>query len=255
MQYQTSLYLTTRISLHERFSTNAHGWYRWVFDRLELPATARVLELGCGNGALWSENADRIPPGWEVVVSDISAGMLEQVQQRLTGIDHLVSTETINAELIPYGAETFDAVIANHMLYHVENRGVALDEIRRVLKPGGRLYASTVGARHLRQLHELIAHFAPSATRTLAAFTRGFTLENGGELLAEKFSEVWMDCYDDSLHVTDAAPLAQYILSLVPIEAFGEDGLSVLWRYLDNRVQELGAIDIDKESGIFVAAR
>ena len=48
-QYKDAANLGARIALHARFSTAEVNWYRWVFDYLELPEAARVLELGCGS--------------------------------------------------------------------------------------------------------------------------------------------------------------------------------------------------------------
>jgi hypothetical protein len=60
-QYRTSGNLQARIDFHVRFRTNPYDWQLWVFDRLRLPAEARVLEIGCGAGSLWLENRARIP--------------------------------------------------------------------------------------------------------------------------------------------------------------------------------------------------
>ena len=56
-QYRDSGNLKARIALHSRFSTNPYGWFRWVFDHLDLPPQNRLLELGCGAGDLWVENS------------------------------------------------------------------------------------------------------------------------------------------------------------------------------------------------------
>jgi ubiquinone/menaquinone biosynthesis C-methylase UbiE len=85
-QYRDASNLNARIALHERFSTNAYGWQRWVFDQLELPPDARVLELGCGTGKLWVENRDRTPEGWDVTLTDASPGMLREARRNL-GLD------------------------------------------------------------------------------------------------------------------------------------------------------------------------
>jgi ubiquinone/menaquinone biosynthesis C-methylase UbiE len=48
-----------------------------VFDQLrDLPADAKVLEIGCGDGGLWKRNLDRLPAGWRIVMYDLSTGML-----------------------------------------------------------------------------------------------------------------------------------------------------------------------------------
>ena len=57
LQYGTSANLAARIALHQRCSTNPYGLQRWVFDRLGLTPGQRVLEVACGTGSLWRENA------------------------------------------------------------------------------------------------------------------------------------------------------------------------------------------------------
>src|SRR5262245_43731161 len=74
-QYATTANLAARIALHQRCSTNPHPFQRWVFDRLGLAAGMRVLEIACGTGSLWRENADRLPPV-DLVLSDFSLSMV-----------------------------------------------------------------------------------------------------------------------------------------------------------------------------------
>lgn len=136
-QYRDASNLNSRITLHERFSTNPYGIFRWIFDHFDLPAGAHILELGCGSGQLWLKNLDRIPSGWSITLSDFSPGMLEEARGNLSQSGHPFAFQVIDAQSIPIEDESFDAVIANHMLYHVPDRAVALAEVRRVLRPGG----------------------------------------------------------------------------------------------------------------------
>ena len=83
-QYKDSSNLDARVAIHQRFSTNPYGWFRWIFDTLlKLPSSARILELGCGHGLLWKENVDRIPSGWMITLSDLSPGMLDAAWRNL----------------------------------------------------------------------------------------------------------------------------------------------------------------------------
>ena len=77
-QYRNAGNLQARIALHSRFSTNSYGWFRWVFDHLDLPPVSRLLELGSGPADLWVENSLKLPEKWEVNLSDLSSGMLRQ---------------------------------------------------------------------------------------------------------------------------------------------------------------------------------
>src|SRR5919198_6183212 len=106
-QYASSEKLHTRASLHTRFGQNEMPWPRWVFDRLELSTTARVLELGCGSGTLWSENADRLGAGWEVLVTDFSTGMVETARSSLKGLSQFMFA-VVDAQDIPYAEAAFD---------------------------------------------------------------------------------------------------------------------------------------------------
>jgi len=126
-QYRAAPKLNARIAPHRRFGTAEVGWHEWVFDQLALPAGARVPELGCGTGRLWVQNAGRVSAGWQVTLSDSSPGMVAQAQQGLAA----------RGRPSAFAGGSFDAVIANHMPYHVPDRPKLSAEVRRVLRPGG----------------------------------------------------------------------------------------------------------------------
>ena len=145
-QYKDGSNLSARIRLHQRFSTNRYGQMRWMFDRIQLPENARVLEVGCGTGLLW-RGRPQVPGGWRVILTDMSDGMLRETRASLAQLGHSFSYMQADAQAIPFRDESFDAVIANHMLYHVPDIPRALGEVRRVLKPSGVCYAATMGLR------------------------------------------------------------------------------------------------------------
>jgi SAM-dependent methyltransferase len=250
-QYQTAKNLNVRIQLHQQFSTNKYGWPRWVFDQFNFSPQARILELGCGAGDLWRENIDRVPAGWEITLSDASAGMLEQAQQNL-GTSGRFKFEQVDIQSIPVESQSFDGVIANHMLYHVPDLNKALGEVRRVLKPDGVFYAATMGKRHLVEIAELVSRFDSQLSWWGAGFTESFTLERGGNELARWFSDVTMRRYDDALVVTEPAALLDYILS-------GRVNLTVdqqptFAKFVAAEFERLGgAFHVSKDSGLFVA--
>jgi ubiquinone/menaquinone biosynthesis C-methylase UbiE len=239
-QYKDSSNLDARVRLYQLFSVNKNGWQRWVFDQFKVPARCRILELGCGPGNLWMDNFDRIPVGWEIILSDFSSGMLEQTCQNLKD-RHEFQFKCFNAQSIPFEEAHFDAVIANHMLYHVADKAAAFSEIRRVLKPGGCFYASTAGEQNLSEIRDLLCKFDDR----LAAWGKGFdsfTLENGMEQLAQWFAEVKLYRFDQALEVTQAAPLVDYVLS----------GLArqILEKRLD-QFKEFVAREIESRGGVF----
>ena len=187
-QYRDSSNLDARVEIHKRFSTNPYGWMRWVFDHLlDLPVNAKILELGCGPGYLWKENASRVPSVWDITLSDLSSGMLDSAWRNLVVTGRNYKFKEIDAQEIPFEEETFDAVIANHMLYHVPDRAKAIAEIKRVLKTGGHFFATTIGENHLKEISDWFRQIHKN--KVWDSFSNLFTLENGLDQLKPFFFE------------------------------------------------------------------
>jgi ubiquinone/menaquinone biosynthesis C-methylase UbiE len=251
-QYKDASNLDARFQLHRGFSTNKYGLQRWVFDQFNLPPVCRILDLGCGPARLWVENLDRIPAGWDITLTDFSSGMVEQAQENLGDCGRPFAFELVDAQSIPYDDASFDAVIANHMLYHVPDRTKALAEMQRVLQPGGRFYTSTVGETHTRELFEIVSRFDPEGK--FLHEVPSFTLENGAMQLAPWFSEITLHRYEDDLVITEAGPLIAYIMSMVEAKSvFTDDKLGQLIAYAKGEIAAHGAIHITKDTGMFEA--
>jgi len=253
-QYRNADNLNARIAIHERFSTNPQGWFPWMWNILTgLPANAKVLELGCGSGALWMACPERIPAGWSITVSDFSAGMVDAAWRNLITLGRGFKFEQIDAQSIPYPDGAFDIVIANFMLYHIPDRPRALGEIRRVLRAGGHLVAATAGIDHLKEMDEWFARLDP--TREMAAFRNLFTLENGLEQLEPFFSPIEIRRYPDSLRITEIPPLMAYIRSTSSYGSAPEALFVQLEQELTAELQAQGEIHITKDSGLFLAIK
>ena len=253
-QYGDAANLSARIRLHQLFNTNPQELQHWAFDRMlkDAPPRCRILELGCGNGEFWRKNAGRIPTGWQITVSDFSAGMLADAQKSLAGLATKFDFRGIDAQNIPCDDQSFDLVMAHFMLYHVPNRAQAIAEIRRILKPDGCLHAMTLGANHLRELHELAHQIAPEVFPTRDAVSRTFGLENGVDQLLTSFGEVTLIRYDCDLEITELAPLVDYVLSMARIDPDDERLLSFRTT-AQARLDQDGRIHIAKDTGLLVA--
>lgn len=251
-QYQDASNLNARIRLHELFSTNKYGWPRWLFDQYDILPNSRILELGCGAGNLWVENMDRIPGGLEIFLSDFSEGMLQDAQENLGNTRGIFQFKIIDAQSIPFDKNCFDIVIANHMLYHVPDQTKALSEIRRVLGPAGKLYASTIGEKHLKELRDLLNRFDSGLESWGRLSADSFNLENGFTLLNEHFANVSLSRYVDSLIVTDAQLLVEYILS--GRAKLGNERQYELSSFVKQEIETNGGkFYITKDSGVFDA--
>ena len=230
------------------------GGFVGFFDTLvKLPGNASILELGCGSAGMWKENADRIPAGWVITLTDISDGMLDAAWRNLVPLGRSFKFEQMDARSISYGDSTFDMVIADHMLYHVPDREKALHEIKRVLKDEGSLIATTVGTDHMAQMYQWLKRVNTNGRPDM--FSNPFTLENGMEQLQGIFSRVTRSQYADDLHVTESAPLVAYIRSSIGAADLSEEMLDELKEELSTVLEKEGKIFITKDSGMFEALR
>lgn len=253
VQYRNSSNLDARIALHRDFSTSSSTWYGFLHEQyLVIDPKSRLLELGCGSAAFWTANQHHIPSGWDITLTDFSEGMLADAQENLKNSPHQFTFKQVDAQDIPFPDDSFDCVIANHMLYHVPDLDKALTEIRRVLKPDGYFFAATNGDNHLNGLKDPLAEAAPQLSEVFERFSKlTFRLENGADFLEPYFSSVSAKNFEDSLHITQTQPLVNYLLSGLP-EPLSEAELEKLHSIIDQRIAQDGAIDIPKETGVFI---
>ncbi len=255
-QYADASNLEARIKLHRLYSTSRRGWSAWIFDQMVLPPSGRVLEIGCGNGQLWADSKGRLPVDLSIMLTDLSAGMLADARANVSSTDGDFAFSVADAESLPFEPRSMDAVMANHMLYHVRHIETALTEICRVLKPGGTFFCTTNGESHMREVGELLVAF-DRRIDFHNPFVLSFTLQNGSSLLSKHFERVETRLYPDSLAVTSADDLIRYILSIGAAsnatDLLTGERLDAFRLYLENQIAATGSIHISKETGMLIA--
>lgn len=246
--YKDSSGLEVRNRIQERYRTNPLSWFDWLFAHMPLPERGNLLELGCGSGELWEKHPE-LSPGCLVVLSDFSLAMARTAQNRL---GRRFSYAVLDMQSIPFKEGVFDVVLGIGLLDHVPNRRRALDEVRRVLKRGGRFYVTAGGHAHLREIKDLVRPFFPQAS--YGGDPERFGIENGAKLLSPWFSEINCSIYRDEMVFTRAGPIQDYVLS----EAWVRHALQGVKRaafswYLKKKLAESGEIRVTAEKGLFVA--
>lgn len=203
-------------------------------------------ELGCGTGGMWLGKEEMINRCSLLVLSDFSAGMLKKAKETLG--EKKVTYQVIDIQSIPYHDHSFDAVIANMMLYHVPDLEKGLREVRRVLKPGGAFYSATYGERGM--MAYLCDMFSGYGIQD--RINRSFTLQNGESVLRRFFHSVQKYLYDDALAVTSAEDMADYIFSLSGMSALQKLPRETVRAVLAAHMQN-GVLRIPKEYGMFIS--
>jgi SAM-dependent methyltransferase len=231
-QYSTTTgNLTARMALHD-YNVNPESWWEWLAPRL--PRAGRVVEVGAGTGELW-----RHLPHGPLTLVDFSAAMCARLRA-------VPGARVVRADAgaLPFAGHSFDTVIANHMLYHVDDPAAALREFARVLGPGGRVAVAVNGRDHMAELDE----FGP-AVRT-AVRLNGFEAETGPAMMAEVFDDVTVERYPGDLAVPAREPILAYIDSWAPLT---DDERAAAAAKIQERIDAEGAFRVRKHTVLITA--
>lgn len=259
LQYQDDRNLKKRINIHD-YSTAKTPWMQWVFERLKIQSGMKILEIGCGNGLLWTEVMNRLPENLDILLTDNSVGMLTQAKERLSKHKEYMDKQNIHihyaledADKFEVKESAFDLVIANHMLYHVNNRHALFIKIRSMLKKNGSFCCSTVGDNHMKELHQITEKFDPKLEIPAKWMTGRFRLENGKEQLEEVFDDVVLEKQDNDLIVDNVEAIYNYVLSYPgnASEILKERGIEFK-KQIGSKIRKDKAIYIHKATGMFL---
>jgi len=145
--------LRIRAETHRLYSERRDGLREAILAHLALQPGLLILDVGCGPG---SYHASLQRGGAVVMAVDASPGMVREARARdASSTYHRVQLAQADAQALPFLGETFDRVLAAHMLFHVPDREAALRDMRRVLRPGGRVVLATNGTPYLAGLERL----------------------------------------------------------------------------------------------------
>lgn len=252
-QYMDATNVSSRIKLHRDYSQNKEGWFPWLLKQIQLKPDMKVLEIGCGNGALWKENLSRLPENIHITLSDISEGMLRDAKESI-GKDDRFTYKHFDCHHIPYKDDTFDIIFANHVLFYFNDIDVVLQECKRVLKNNGSFVCSTYGKDHMKEITELVQQFDHEIVLSSEKLYEIFGLENGKAILSGYFNNITLNKYIDSIEVNEAEPLIAYIIS-----CHGNQNHILLDHYKDFRefVEEKtkNGFHITKDAGVFISMK
>lgn len=253
-QYQNASNISARINLHSLYSQNRQGWFPWVYEQCHIKSSMKILEIGCGDGTLWTSNLSLLPKDISITLSDLSEGMLRDARRAIGTDDTRFSFQVFDCKQIPYESDSFDLVIANHLLFYCEDITQVCKEVHRVLKAGGLFLCSTYGSNHMVEVSRLVQNFDDRIILSADKLYERFGLENGMEILTPYFSEIECKTYEDSLLVPDSEPLISYILS-----CHGNQNQYLIDRYNEFRSyvkkQTDNVFRITKDAGIFLCKK
>ena len=236
--------LATSAYADERHLAARQSIYQWQQPRYDLPGivveqlaeiTGTVLDIGCGNGKFVTRlHHDR--PDLRVIGTDISPGILADVPRPVVVAD---------AQALPFADASVDAVLAMHMLYHVPDIPATIQELARVLKPGGLLIASTNSNTDKQELDQLWSQAAADVLGTCEGPSRvslssRFALEAAWELLSAALRDVRVIELPGTIELTDPEPAVAHLASY----AAWADQLGAPFEATVRRAEQIAAAEI-----------
>ena len=111
-------------------------WRRFVVKMAGDPGAGMTLDLATGTGDIGALMTETYP-GARVVGGDFSLNMLQEAKKRFA--DKPISWQACDANMLPFGNSTFQSVTFGYLLRNVDDALKVLKEVRRVLKPGGKV--------------------------------------------------------------------------------------------------------------------
>jgi len=252
-QYKSSGNLEARIAIHERFRTNPESFHGWIWDNMELSQPMRVLEVGCGTGQFWTENYKHIDEKSDLTLTDFSEGMIEKIKSKINHSN--IKFEVADIEQLPYDDNTFDLVMAHHVIYHSSDKDKAISELKRVTKPGGTISITSNSEKHMLNVYT-ISHSIDN-NYSMVRNIDGFTEEDADKILPKHFSKFDKKIYEDLLKVTDPDFMLEYIKSTTePRKMDLKESFYDEWaKIVKDEVDEKGFFGILKRSPHFICIK
>jgi ubiquinone/menaquinone biosynthesis C-methylase UbiE len=245
-QYQNSTSkLKARIAIYS-YNTNPINWFAWLNTRLSL--SGEILEVGSGTGELW-KHVDH--SNAKLTLTDRSPAMCAQLREMAVPN---ATVKHCDAGALPYSDESFDGVVANHMIYHVDDPDAVLKELARVLRPGGRI-AVSMGETPLNSEDHAIGAIATAIGRPLLIMEASkINSRNAREFLERYFQSVDKDVYPINLSIPTAEPVLDYLDSLRE-EAMSDEQREEAKRLIIQKIGEEASFQVRAGSVLFTAKK
>jgi SAM-dependent methyltransferase len=257
--YLTEDALRIRQETHELYSEPKTDFIEWAIGSVTWQGDELVLDVGSGPGSYYTALRARYPE-IEYYACDLYPAMVKHhpLKNALALAD---------AQRLPYPDATFDVVMANHMLFHVPDVERALRELRRVVKPGGLVMATTNSIHTMPEFQALmrraITLLSPPGTanvRVPGQHTDPFTLESGTRLFARQFFAVVRYDLPRALVFPAAEPALAYLNSTrsvreaeLPQGVNWDEMMMIVREQMGRLIDHFGELTINTLSGLLVA--
>ena len=203
-QYSDSERLRIRQETHRRYGENPVSFLEWATDHLDIRPGMTVVDVGCGRGIYHPIFKRR---GATVIGIDRSIGMAREVGGECLAV-------VGDAQALPVPDAICDRAVCNHVLYHVPDQLLAMRELRRIVRPGGRVVIATNGARNNERMYQVARQAAAALGRTdSVGWSSPFRLEDLPRV-REVFPDARVETFHSAFRFPEAEPALRYWRSM-----------------------------------------
>jgi SAM-dependent methyltransferase len=259
-QYRSKKTWATRQAIHEKYTHPKQNFSEWVMNLYPWQGQETVLDIGCGPGRyqhFFAENHKDV----RYYGLDYSYAMLET---------HPTPGQITRGTMqqLPFADNTFEVVMANHVMYLAPDINATIQEIRRVMKPGGVMIAATTSTTSTPQFRELFRRAillvsAPGRSREVIipeTLHGRFALENGSHILSKHFYAVVRYDLPSAFVFPEVDPIMDYLEATrairepqLPEGVTWDQVMLIMREQISNLIISLNALVVDKLTGVLMA--
>lgn len=232
---------------------------RWTLDAIEWAGDEVLLDIGADGGRCYARLMQAQPD-----IAYFALDLSPELLRNHPGSDCLTRGDAMR---LPYGDDSFDIVMANHVLYQLSDIEAGLAEIKRVLKPDGRLLAAADSLQNLPELQVLMRRAIVLLSKNGVQLNSpglpsdAFALENGTRILARHFYAVVRHDLPGQLVFDDVEPALEFLESMremrqaaLPDDVSWDDLMLIMRQQMSQLLQLLGKLELSLALGALVAS-
>jgi ubiquinone/menaquinone biosynthesis C-methylase UbiE len=204
---ETTNDLQTRINIHDQFG--GKNIDQWMLDLLSLTPGMKILDVGCGSGKQCFSFYNHLKGATDVTGGDVSIDLLNQARAENVKIGNPMTFMELNFNQdFKLEDNTFDLASCCFAIYYAENIPFTIQEMHRVLKPGGHLFTTGPMPENKRLFYDIIREATGKPIPPMPGSSRyGFEILTTIKTL---FSKVDVHIFENPLTFTSVDPFIEY---------------------------------------------
>ncbi|MFP3855399.1 MAG: class I SAM-dependent methyltransferase [Anaerolineales bacterium] len=204
---ETTEDLATRINIHDKYGSRDID--EWMLDLLDLKPGMKIFDVGCGSGKQLLAFHQELKGEAEIAGGDVNEELLDQARERVAeaGADIEVIYLDFNKEF-PLEDDTYDLVSCCFAIYYAEDIPFTIQEMHRILKPGGKLFTTGPMPENKQFFYDVIREATGKEIPPMPGSSR-----YDSEILdsiRETFSDVEVNVFENPLTFPEPEPFIEY---------------------------------------------